>query len=96
MLEMIKNAINNHEELTFSYSGIVRVVQPATVGRSRTGKDVLRCFQTQGGHVNPGHQWDLCELALISNLQGTGRHFAEHPPGYKRGDKHISPIYAEL
>ena len=96
MLELIKNAIRAREELSFMYSGIARVAQPVAVGLSRAGNNVLRCYQTQGGHVTPGHAWDLCEVALMSNVRGTGNTFVADPPGYKRGDRHMDPIYAEI
>lgn len=96
MLEKIKNAIDSREELAFTYSGIARVVQPAAVGVSRAGNDVLRCYQTQGGHVVANHTWDLCDLSKISGLGGTGANFSVDPPGYKRGDRHMLRIYAEL
>ena len=63
---------------------------------NRKINDVLRCFQTQGGHVTPGHEWDLCEVSKISNLRETGAVFANARPDYKKGDKGMTHIYAEL
>ncbi len=96
MINTIINAINNREEISFIYSGLSRVAQPATVGVSTRGNDVLRCYQTEGGHVTPGHEWDLCYVADISDLKPTGRHFTNNPPGYKKGDRAMVSIYAEL
>ena len=96
MLQTIINAIRNREVLLFTYSGFDRTVQPAAVGESRAGKDVIRCYQTAGGHVTPGHEWDLCEISKISNLRANGQHFSGEPPEYKRGDKGMVKIYAEL
>ena len=96
MLQTIIDAIHNSEVLLFTYSGLPRTVQPAAVGVSRAGNDVLRCYQTAGGHVTPGHEWDLCEISKISNLRVNGQRFSAEPPGYKRGDKGMTDIYAEL
>ena len=63
---------------------------------ARAGNDVLRCYQTKGGHVTHGHDWDLCEFSKISNLNTTGESFANARPDYKKGDKGMSRIYAEL
>jgi hypothetical protein len=93
---IIINAIQSREYLSFSYSGLQRVVQPAAVGISTAGKDVLRCFQTEGGHIASGHDWDLFELSKISNLKATGTSFTNNPPGYRRGDKGMTRIYAQL
>ena len=56
MLQTIINAIRNRDVLLFTYSGLQRTVQPATVGVSSAGKDVLRCYQTAGGHITPGQE----------------------------------------
>jgi hypothetical protein len=96
MLQMIISAIRNREYLSFIYSGLPRVVQPAAVGVSRAGNEVLRCYQVEGGHVTPGHEWDLCEISKMSKLCCTGENFVGEPPLYKRGDKGMSTIYAEL
>jgi hypothetical protein len=96
VLQTIINAIRNREYLAFTYSGYSRIVQPAAVGISRDGNQALRCYQTAGGHVKPGHEWDFCLLSKISGLRTTGEHFVADPPGYKKDDKHMSTIYSEL
>jgi len=96
MLQTIVRAIQNREVLSFTYDGLARVVEPHAAGVSLAGNNVLRCFQTQGGHVTPGHAWDLCEIAKIRNLSMTGERFVGERPGYRRGDKHMTTIFAEL
>ena len=96
MLRAIINAIRDRQYLAFSYDGYLRIVQPAAVGVSIAGQAVLRCYQTQGGHVTPGHQWNLCKLSKILDLRVTGDQFTGVPPQYRRGDKGMANIYAEL
>ena len=96
MRNIIEEAIRNRRYLTFTYKGIARQVQPAAVGVSRAGNDVLRCYQTKGAHNTDGHDWNLCALTEISGLSVTGEKFAAPPPGYNRGDKGMVKIYAEL
>lgn len=96
MLQTIIDAIHNRRVLAFTYSGIARVVEPHAVGVSRAGNDALRCFQTQGGHVTPGHEWDFCDLSQIIGLHATGDVFSGARPDYRKGDKHMKHIYAEL
>ncbi|QUM82028.1 hypothetical protein HWV01_17950 [Moritella sp. 5] len=96
MIESIIRAINNNEEISFVYSGLPRVAQPCAVGISRAGNEILRCFQTEGGHITPGHEWDLCTVAKISNLELTGKQFQVIPHGYKQGDRGMRRIYAQL
>ena len=96
MLQTIIDAIRNREVLSFTYDGFARVVEPHAVGISRAGNSVFRCYQTQGGHVTPGHEWDLCDISKVFDLSITGQHFVGERPGYRRGDKHIATIFAEL
>ena len=96
MLQTIIAAIKNQQVLSLTYKGVQRVVEPHAVGTSRTGNDVLRCYQTAGGHAKGGHEWDLLTLAKIENLASTGQNFVGARPGYSRGDKHMNTIYAEL
>ena len=77
MLQAIINAIRNRDYISFTYSGLHRVAQPAAAGSSRAGNDVLRCYQTEGGHITPGHEWDFCEISKISNLSAVGKRFAD-------------------
>jgi len=57
---------------------------------------VLRCYQIAGGHVTSGHDWDLFDLSKISGLNTVGKHFQGNSPGYCRGDKGMTTIYAQL
>ena len=96
MIHDLISAINSRQEIEFTYSGYVRTARPVAVGESRKGNVVLRCYQTKGMHVTPGHEWDLCLVDDISNLVVTNIVFHVDPPGYKKGDKHMKDIYAEL
>lgn len=96
MKTILINAINGRECLYVTYSGLPRVVQPAAVGISRAGNEVLRCYQTAGGHLTQGHEWDLLVLSKITGLCATGERFQFAPPGYRRGDKDMTTIYAQL
>jgi hypothetical protein len=96
MIDTIISAIKNREEISFTYSGLHRVAQPAAVGVSRACNEVLRCYQTEGEHIATGHEWDLCTVSKIQHLEVTGDNFNNNPPGYKSGDKGMSNIYNEL
>lgn len=96
MIESIISAIDSRKEISFTYSGLDRIAQPAAVGISTKGNEVLRCYQTEGGHITPGHEWDLCYVSEISNLKVTGKTFSDNPPGYKPGDRGMKEIYTEL
>lgn len=96
MRQRIMDAINNKRVLTFQYDGHSRVVEPHTVGITTAGNPALRCFQTAGTHVRWDHDWNLCTFDKIINLQETGDSFQSPRPGYKKGDRGMSVIHAEL
>lgn len=96
MLQTIIAAIKSQQVLSLTYKGLHRVVEPHTVGKSLKGNDVLRCYQTAGAHTKDGHEWDILTVAKIENLTPTGQNFVGTRPGYSRGDKGMSYIYAEL
>ena len=106
MLETIIKAIHDREELSLICHSLVRIVEPHAVGVSITGSNVLWCFQTQMQHINvkPGvfdqptlsYDWELLELSQISCLHAAGKHFANERFGYKRSNKHMTTIFAEL
>ena len=96
MREILIDAIRNRRVLSFSYDGFHRVVEPHTFGRSTADHDVLSCFQIEGGHIRPGHEWDFCLLSKIKGLVSTGATFTGERPRYQRGDKRMIQIYAEL
>lgn len=57
MLQTITDAIRNRLVLTFTYSGITRIVEPHAVGISKAGNLILRCYQTHGGHMDRPEHW---------------------------------------
>lgn len=96
MLQTIIDAIINRQVLSLTYSGIVRVVEPHTVGVSHKGNDVLSCYQVQGRHIKTGHEWDFLDVSTIANLAATGYSFSGTRAGYRRNDSRMVRIYAQL
>jgi hypothetical protein len=96
MRDVLAQAIKDRRYIAFTYSGLPREAQPAALGYSLAGEPVLRCYQTAGSHITPGHEWDLCKLSKIMGLRVLDKTFLSNPPGYKTGDKGMSQIFAEL
>lgn len=97
MNQTIINAIRNCEQLTFSYDGLQRVVEPHTYGVTTTGKESLRAYQVQGGHVSGHNQpWHLFTISKMIGLRSTGSKFQGSRQGYKRQDTAMQRIYAQL
>lgn len=95
--QAIINAIQNCEQLTFNYDGILRVVEPHTYGITATGKESIRAYQIQGGHMS-GHNesWHLFTVSKMLGVRGTGVKFSGVRQGYKRQDSVMQRIYAQL
>jgi hypothetical protein len=97
MNTIITNAINNQTVLALTYKDIAREVEPHAYGRGTSGNDLLRCYQIAGGHTSDKpHSWELLIIDEISGLSDTGRAFGGARPEYKRNDKAMSTIYAQL
>jgi len=97
MNELI-DAINHRLVVEFTYDGLPRKVIPTAVGQHATTRNaVLRGYQVDGlSKTRPVPLWDLFLLTKIVGLRVTKERFADDPPGYRKGDKHISPRYTEL
>ena len=94
---LIKNSVKTKTILEFNYDGHHRVVEPHAHGISTAGNEVLRCYQIKGGSVSgtvPG--WHLMKISKMVNLSITDSHFDSPRPGYKKGDKGMTTIYAEI
>lgn len=98
MNDLIMSAIQKKLCMTFYYDGQFRHVEPHAYGVSSAGNQVLRAYQTAGGHANDGgiSPWHLFTVAKIRDLTLTTEHFSNARPKYERGDKGMSRIYAEL
>ena len=91
-------AISGRLLVSFRYQGHARVVIPAAYGlHATTHNPILRAYQIRGtSSTRPVPLWDLFLLDEIQGPAILDETFDADPPGYKRNDKHISPIYAQL
>jgi hypothetical protein len=97
MNEIIKKSVETMTILEFTYDGEPRVVEPHAYGVSRAGNEVLRCYQIAGGSVSGKVLgWHLMKISKMINLKVTDSHFNSPRPGYKKGDKGMTTIYAQL
>jgi hypothetical protein len=96
-LNQIIESIENHKLLEFNYDGYFRVVEPHTVGISKTGKESLSAFQIDGDS-NRGTVpcWGQFTVSKIENLIVLNDEFNGERPGYTKGDSRMDEILAEV
>lgn len=97
MNNLLVNAIRNKEILELRYHGYSRIVEPHAYGVDKHGNEKLRCYQIAGGSVsNDPVDWKILKVAEIHSIHTTGRQFSSARPDYKRNDKAMQRIYAQL
>lgn len=94
----LADAINRRLEVEFTYGGLTRVVQPATLGfHVSTGTLKLRAYMVGGvTRSGLGSLWRLFTIHLETDVLVTDRTFDENPLGYQRDDSHLGDIIAQL
>lgn len=97
MNQTIVEAINKRRVLNLSYHGFPRTVEPHAYGRSKAGREVLRCWQTGGGsRSGEPTGWKLMSVADMRGISDTGQGFDTPRSGYRRNDSQMTSIYAQL
>ena len=96
MNNIIIEAIRERKCVELRYSGYSRNVEPHSYGRDKDGDEMLRCYQTAGGSVSGERAgWKLLKVRDIFSLHKLSNGFTSRP-GYQKGDKAMSQIFAEL
>ena len=96
--QKIQNAIRQRHVVTFRYHGFARTVVPCACGLSSAGRLVFRGYQIAGGSSSERSVpfWSLFLVSEVTDFLDSGIRFLAEPHGYKRGDKGIERIDAEL
>ncbi len=90
-------AIQNHNLLLFSYDGFVREVEPHCLGIDKKGHPALRAYQVAGGSESGKFVgWKMFHVNEIRNFHVLSKTFQHPRQGYKRGDKDMQQIQAEI
>ena len=97
MNTLISQAIDGKRLLDFHYEGHHRIVEPHAYGVNDKGHHLLRCYQVGGSsesHKSP--YWRLFLVGDMRGLQVLSQSFSAARSGYKRDDKAMIRIYAQL
>lgn len=92
----ITEAIAKHHLLDLRYHGYSRTVEPHAYGRDKSGEEVLRCYQINGGSES-GERfgWKLLKVADVFAIQPLKQSFRQRSE-YKRNDKAMNYIFGQL
>lgn len=96
MNQTIIEAIENQNIIEFYYEGELRVVEPHCYGLTTAGNEGLRAFQVDGFSSSGKFGWKMYDLGKAEDIEITNDSFNNPRTGYKRGDKGMDEIYAEL
>lgn len=93
MDQIIREAIQSRKVLQFYYDGGPRTVEPFCYGIGKTGKYLLRGYQT-GGYSQSGNPegWRLFDTAKMIGVQCTDTQFAGTRPRYQPNDSSMAQV----
>lgn len=91
-------AIRDRRMIQLHYEGGYRLVEPHAYGHNdNKGHDLLRAYQVSGSSNSFEFVgWKLFRCDEMLSVQVLDQHFAGPRSGYKRGDKALDRVYAEL
>ncbi|WP_394675340.1 hypothetical protein [uncultured Chryseobacterium sp.] len=92
--EIIK-AIENQNVIEFYYENKLRVVEPHCYGVTTAGNEGLRAYQIDGYSSSGRMGWKMYDLGKANDIDVTEDVF-DVRKDYKKGDKGMSEIYAEI
>lgn len=96
MNEIIITAIENKNLLSFNYDGEERIVEPHCYGETTAGNEGLRAYQVDGFSSSGKMGWKMYDMSKADNITVLSETFDSPRAGYKKGDKGMDDIYAEL
>lgn len=91
------DAIANRVVIELRYHDYSRLVEPYVYGTTRTGEDMLRCYQVAGGSVSGERRgWKLLRIAEIVSAHLTQTSFEPRWGRYNPEDRALRRMYCRL
>ena len=97
MVDWIR-AINTRHLVSFNYEGLERIVVPAAYGLNQgTGNRLVRGYQIAGQDATRRlPAWSLFRADQVVGGAILDDSFDALPPGYRRNDRAMDVVYAQL
>lgn len=70
VVAVLEEAMDEGLQVSLEYDGLLRVVEPHTIGVTNTGKTCVRVYQTEGSSLSGGEipGWRLMNVSKIYKL----------------------------
>lgn len=95
-MSVICDAIRERRMLSLVMDG-PRIVCPHRHGWTRSGKEVLSCYQVSGYSRRGGlPSWRLLDLSQCSDMVVLDDTFPASAPGYRATDKKVPRVHCEV
>ena len=94
MHQEILNALKNKTLIQFDYDNIPRTVEPYCYGKTASGNEALRGYQTSGEKNKMA--WKLFDLTKASQFQALSDPFKPRKEYKSQGDKVITTIISQI
>ncbi|MBL7872113.1 MAG: hypothetical protein JNM78_10905 [Cyclobacteriaceae bacterium] len=95
-MQTLIDAIKNRLLLQMEYDGGTRIVEPHCYGITTKGNPALRAYQIDGFSSTSQMGWKMFDMSNASNVVLLDKKFSGSRQGYKRNDKGMSKIFAQL
>lgn len=92
----ICDAIKKKSVLAFQYKGSLRLVEPQCHGTSSAGNEVLRAIELDNGARSSDPIGKLFDVAKMSELKETGRHFDKAARNHNPADRAMTFVHCCL
>jgi len=96
-IDITTSALRQQKRLRLNYGGYRRTVEVHSIGTSKEGKIMIRVWQTDGdSQSKQSIGWKLFDLGEASEVAIVDEASEAPRAGYKRGDRAMAEIVAEL
>jgi hypothetical protein len=97
LIDTAKDALRQGKVLELRLDGFSRFVEVHSLGYSREGHAIMRCWQVGGGSAKRERVgWKLMRLDEGATAHISADASIAPRPGYKRGDRDMARIVVEL
>lgn len=96
MNSLVVDAIRARKLMSVYYNGGERTIEPHCYGVSKANNELLRLYQIDGYSSKGELGWKLFKVKNILSIKILDENFASPRPEYKKNDKVMKRVFAQL